>query len=206
MNPTFVPSYQQMQAAFNTIAQQQMYYQLQYNQFIIFCNTRGLNPNDQNSFSLFYQYMIANMVPPHNPPHNPPPPQPPHFIPPVGGNGSNNSEIYIKNTGLNEISPKPDNIYVNNFINNSQGMISLAFKGGNSYNDVILSIPGNISIREMFERYAQKLGLPPATLNSLQFLYNGSKIDTFSNEPVYSKLKSGINITVFDEREVIGAA
>ena len=67
MNPQFgaptlgIPSYQQMQAAFNSIGQQQqMWYINQYQQYQIFCQTRGLNSSDLNSFILFYQQMILN--------------------------------------------------------------------------------------------------------------------------------------------------
>ena len=116
MNPQFgapplgIPSYQQMQAAFNSIGQQQqMWYNNQYQQFQIFCQTRGLNPNDPNSFPLFYQQMISNInnqqphspqvFPPPQPPQVFPPSQPPQFFPPsststTSNNPSTSSTLY----------------------------------------------------------------------------------------------------------------
>ena len=59
----------------------------------------------------------------------------------------------------------------------------------------------------MFQRYVEKLGISQNALQgTLQFLYNGAKIDIFSNDLVCNHFKNGINITVFDESEVIGAA
>ena len=61
--PNFgIPNYDQMQAAFNSIGQQQqMWYNNQYQQFQIFCQTRGLNPSDPNAFNLFYNQLVSNM-------------------------------------------------------------------------------------------------------------------------------------------------
>ena len=262
MNPQFgvpnfgIPSYDQMRAAFNSIGQQQQQMWNQYQQFQIFCQTRGLNPNDQNAFNLFYNQLVSNMgqQPPQQPqvfsqpqqpqvfpqPQQPqifnqpqfpqvfPQPQPrpvfpqpqrsqtfpqpqnfipqiPHGIPPGQGGGNNANEPYIHGGDLHELPPKPDNSsYINQ---NPSDIINIAFKAGSRYNDVILTIPGNITIREMFQRYVEKLGISQNALQgTLQFLYNGAKIDTFSNDLVCNHFKNGINITVFDQSEVIGAA
>jgi len=262
MNPQFgvpnfgVPSYDQMKAAFNSIGQQQQQMWNQYQQFQIFCQTRGLNPNDQNAFNLFYNQLVSNMgqQPPQQPqvfsqpqqpqafpqPQQPqifnqpqfpqvfPQPQPrpvfpqpqrsqtfpqpqnfipqiPHGIPPAQGSGNNANQPYIHGGELHELQPKQDkSIYINQ---NPSDIINIAFKAGSRYNDVILTIPGNITIREMFQRYVEKLGISQNVLQgTLQFLYNGAKIDTFSNDLVCNHFKNGINITVFDQSEVIGAA
>ena len=261
MNPQFgvpnfgVPSYDQMRAAFNSIGQQQQQMWNQYQQFQIFCQTRGLNPNDQNAFNLFYNQLVSNMgqqsqqpqafPQPQQPQAFPQPQQPqifnqpqfpqvfpqpqqrpvfpqpqssqtfpqpqtfipqiPHGIPPDQGNGNNANNPYIRGGDLNELKPKPDkSSYINQ---NPSDIINIAFKAGSRYNDVILTIPGNITIREMFQRYVEKLGISQNALQgTLQFLYNGAKIDTFSNDLVCNHFKNGINITVFDESEVIGAA
>jgi len=271
MNPQFgvpnfgIPNYDQMKAAFNSIGQQQQQMWNQYQQFQIFCQTRGLNPSDQNSFNLFYNQLVSNMgqqqpqqpqvfSQPQQPqifnqPQQPqifnqsqfpqvfPQPQPrpvfpqpqqrsvfpqpqrsqtfpqpqnfipqiPHGIPPGQGSGNNANEPYIHGGDLHELHPKPDNSsYINQ---NPSDIINIAFKAGSRYSDVILTIPGNITIREMFQRYVEKLGISQNVLQgTLQFLYNGAKIDTFSNDLVCNHFKNGINITVFDQSEVIGAA
>ena len=264
MNPQFgvpnfgIPSYDQMRAAFNSIGQQQQQMWNQYQQFQIFCQTRGLNPSDQNSFNLFYNQLVSNIgqqqpqqpqvfSQPQQPqifnqPQQPqifnqpqfpqvfPQPQPrpvfpqpqqrsvfpqpqrsqtfpqpqnfipqiPHGIPPGQGGGNNANEPYIHGGDLHELHPKPDNSsYINQ---NPSDIINIAFKAGSRYNDVILTIPGNITIREMFQRYVEKLGISQNALQgTLQFLYNGAKIDTFSNDLVCNHFKNGINITVFDQ-------
>ena len=252
MNPQFgvpnfgVPSYDQMRAAFNSIGQQQQQMWNQYQQFQIFCQTRGLNPNDQNAFNLFYNQLVSNMgqqsqqpqafpqpqqpqifnqpqfpqvfPQPQQRPVFPQPqssqtfpqpqtfiPQIPHGIPPGQGNDNNANNPYIHGGDLHELKPKPDkSSYINQ---NPSDIINIAFKAGSRYNDVILTIPGNITIREMFQRYVEKLGISQNALQgTLQFLYNGAKIDTFSNDLVCNHFKNGINITVFDQSEVIGAA
>ena len=262
MNPQFgvpnfgIPSYDQMRAAFNSIGQQQQQMWNQYQQFQIFCQTRGLNPSDQNSFNLFYNQLVSNIgqQQPQQPqvfsqPQQPqifnqpqfpqvfPQPQPrpvfpqpqqrsvfpqpqrsqtfpqpqnfipqiPHGIPPGQGSGNNANEPYIHGGELHELQPKQDkSIYINQ---NPSDIINIAFKAGSRYNDVILTIPGNITIREMFQIYLEKLGISQNSLQgTLQFLYNGAKIDTFSNDLVCNHFKNGINITVFDQSEVIGAA
>ena len=212
--PFGIPNYQEMQSAFKIIQQQQqqqMWYQQQYNQFIIFCDSRGLNPNDQNSFTLFYQQMMGNVPASHNPyppQHQTQIVQPPIYNPPFsgGGNGTvsnNNNDIYIHDSGeLKEIPPNPDqSVYIGS---NQPKNINIMFKAGSNFGDVMLSIPENITVKEMFERYVQRLGFSLDLLKSLQFLYNGCKIDIYSNDLVSSKFKDGLNITVFDEREVIG--
>ena len=218
MNPQFgvpnfgIPSFQQMQAAFNSIEQQQkMWYNNQYQQFQIFCQTRGLNPQDQNSYKLFYQQMLSNMNNQqfHSPQIIPQPqtfiPQNPHGISPVQGRANNGNEPYIHGGDLHDLQPKQDkDVYINK---NQSEMINIAFRAGSRYENIILSIPGNITIREMFRRYVEKLGISYNALQTnLQFLYNGKKMDPFSDKLVCNELKNGINITVFDQAEVIGAA
>ena len=251
--PNFgIPSYEQMRAAFNSIEQQQqMWYNNQHQQFQIFCQTRGLNPNDQKAFNLFYNQLVSNMgqqqsqqpqqlqvfpqsqspqvfpqpqspqvFPQSQSPQNfyqphpsqvftqPHPfiPQIPHGIPPGQGNGNKVNEPYIHGN-LTEKLPRGDKtVYIKPDNKNASDIINIALRASSGLN-VILAIPSNLPIREMFKRYVEKLGLPYGYLgNDIQFLYNGNKVDPFSNEPVSSKFKNGINITVYDQAGVIGAA
>ena len=251
MNPQFgvpnfgIPNYDQMQAAFNSIGQQQMWYNNQYQQFQIFCQTRGLNHSDPNAFNLFYNQLVSNMghqqpqspqvfhqpqifpqpqqpqiFPQPQPPQNfyqphpsqvfPQPhpfiPQIPHGIPPGQGSGNKANEPYIHGN-LTEKLPRGDKtVYIKPDNKNASDIINIALRASSGLN-VILAIPSNLPIREMFKRYVEKLGLPYGYLgNDIQFLYNGNKVDPFSNEPVSSKFKNGINITVYDQAGVIGAA
>ncbi len=275
MNPQFgapplgIPSYQQMQAAFNSIGQQQqqMWYNNQYQQFQIFCQTRGLNPNDPNSFPLFYQQMISNInnqqphspqvFPPPQPPQVFPPSQPPQFFPPsqppqiipqpqppqiipqpqppqiipqpqppqiipqphqpfipqnphgiapIQRSSSGGNEPYVRQNMTEKIPRGDKTVYIKSDNQNASNIINIALKASSGLN-VILAVPSNLPVREFFKRYVEKLGLPYGYIgNDIQFLYNGTKVDPFSNEPVSSKFKNGINITVYDQAGVIGAS
>ena len=247
MNPQFgapplgIPSYQQMQAAFNSIGQQQqMWYNNQYQQFQIFCQTRGLNPNDPNSFPLFYQQMISNInnqqphspqvfppsqppqfFPPSQPPQIIPQPQPPQIIPqphqpfipqnphgiaPIQRSSSGGNEPYVRQNMTEKIPRGDKTVYIKSDNQNVSNIINIALKASSGLN-VILAVPSNLPVREFFKRYVEKLGLPYGYIgNDIQFLYNGTKVDPFSNEPVSSKFKNGINITVYDQAGVIGAS
>ena len=263
--PFGVPNYQEMQSAFKIIQQQQqqqMWYQQQYNQFIIFCNLRGLNPNDQNSFTLFYQQMTGQAAPPnpaynpspspsfnqphnppynpypsppfnqphnppynpspnpsfnqpHNPPYNPSPsssfnqPHNPPYNPPHSNPAVNQNEPYVHGELKEKLPRGEQTLYVKpdqNYNKNPSAFINISLKASSGLN-VILAVPGNITIHEMFKKYMDRLGLPYNYLGKdLQFLYNGNKIDPFSNQTVSSKFTNGINITVFDQGGVIGGS
>ena len=87
----------------------------------------------------------------------------------------------------------------------SPNLMNIAFKASSGLN-VILNIPGNITVKELFERYMNKIQLPLIHLwNDLQFLYNGTKVDPFSMNYVGAVFKNNITITVFDQGGVIGA-
>ena len=71
--------------------------------------------------------------------------------------------------------------------------------------DVHLALPGNTTINDMFKKYLDRLKLPYSHLGKdLIFLYNGKKIDPFSQLTIFPTLKNNINITVFDQGGVIG--
>ena len=80
---------------------------------------------------------------------------------------------------MNELKPKPDkSSYINQ---NPSDIINIAFKAGSRYNDVILTIPGNITIREMFQRYVEKLGISQNAQDNLMNAY-GSNISNLANQ------------------------
>ena len=130
-----------------------MWYINQYQQYQIFCQTRGLTSSDLNSFILFYQQMILNKG--HQQPlspHQPLIPQNPPFIA-----NNNGNERYIPERDLNDLSTEQDKeTYINK---NQSEMINIKFKSGSQYNDINLTIPENITISQMFKRYEEKLGI-----------------------------------------------
>ena len=185
----------------------------QYYQFISFCQQRNLNPNDQNALYLFFQQIsgvnpnpqppMPVGFPPHGPIYNPQPPHNP--VPSYSNNNDNANNVYVNDT-MKELIPRGDNTikYVSEN-KNAPNLMNINFKASTGLN-VIMTIPGNTTLKSLFEKYMDRLHLPQIYLgNEIQFLYNGMKVDPNSNELVCNKFKNGADITVFDQGSVIGA-
>ena len=185
----------------------------QYYQFISFCQQRNLNPNDQNALYLFFQQIsgvnpnpqppMPVGFPPHGPIYNPQPPHNP--VPSYSNNNVNANNLYVNDT-MKELIPRGDNTikYVSED-KNAPNLMNINFKASTGLN-VIMTIPGNITLKSLFEKYMDRLHLPQIYLgNEIQFLYNGMKVDPNSNELVCNKFKNNIFVTVFDQASVIGA-
>ena len=185
----------------------------QYSQFISFCQQRNLNPNDPNALYLFYQQIsgvnpnpqppIPFGYPPQGPIYNPQPPHNP--VPSYSNNNDNANNVYVNDTMV-ELIPRGDNTikYVSED-KNAPNLMNINFKASTGLN-VIMTIPGNTTLKSLFEKYMDKLKLPHIYLgNEIQFLYSGMKVDPYSNELVCNKFKNNIFVTVFDQASVIGA-
>ena len=111
---------------------------------------------------------------------------------------------YIK--GIKEILPRGDiEIYAEPIEKNAPNLMNIKIKSSSGF-IVNLTIPGNISLHEMFKRYMDRLKLPYSYLgNDLKFLFDGKLIDPFSNEPVSYRLRNNVFIIVFDQGGIIGA-
>ena len=185
----------------------------QYYLFISFCQQRNLNPNDQNALYLFFQQIsgvnpnpqppMPIGYPPQGPIYNPQPPYNP--VPSYSNNNDNANNVYVNDT-MKELIPRGDNTikYVSED-KNAPNLMNINFKASTGLN-VIMTIPGNTTLKSLFEKYMDRLHLPQIYLgNEIQFLYSGMKVDTNSNELVCNKFKNGVTITVFDQGSVIGA-
>ena len=277
-NQNNIPSFQEFQSAFNLINQQnnqrQLYFQMQHDQFLFFCQQRNLNPNDPNALKLFHQQISGgNSFPqqqaqpfysqppiqpgfpqpqiqpgfpqpnyqpgfPHNQiqsnfnynlnnninninninkiqpgfPHHQINSQPPHnpmnqFSSINTSNINSSNSVYLPGGNkMKEVLPRGDKtLYVEPEDKNAANLMNISFKASSGLN-VMIPIAGNAPIKTLFQKYMDKLKLPYNYLgNELQFLYNGNKIDPFSNELVSKKFKNNIFITVFDQGGVIGA-
>ena len=185
----------------------------QYYQFISFCQQRNLNPNDPNALYLFYQQIsgvnpnpqppMPVGYPPQGPIYNPQPPHNPYGNTNVKNN-VNAINLYVNDT-MKELIPRGDNTIKYVSEDNAPNLMNINFKASTGLN-VIMTIPGNITLKSLFEKYMDRLHLPQIYLgNEIQFLYNGMKVDPNSNELVCNKFKNGADITVFDQGSVIGA-
>ena len=212
------PTFQNTWAFFQQqmILQQQQQQQFQQNLFMQyqnFCQTRGLNPNDQNSLNLFYQQNQPN-IPVEN----------------TGSNQQNDNDNYIntniKKTDDKEIKPSKidpnepkyliprgeKTLYLNEMGgdklilgNQNPNIINITFSTSTGLR-IIISTPNNITINQLLKKYMDRLGLPMEHIDKdLTFLFNGGRIDPFSNELLSVNFKNNMCITVFDKAGVIGA-
>ena len=227
--------FQQMMQNQQMQQMQQMQMQMQQQQFMIFqqfmafqqfCNLRGLNPQNLNSFQFFLQQQNMGNLPVQQFPQPPvqqfpqppvqqfpqPPTQPPVFPQPRPPQQSQaGQQIYIgKEAEPTPLIPRSDAVISAPAKPNEQfntNLINISFKANTGLR-VIIAVPINITIGEMCRRYMERLNLPLMHLanGDVQFIFNGKRLDTNSLELVGSKFNNNINITVFDQGEVIGAS
>ena len=115
-------------------------------------------------------------------------------------NKTNNNDIYVKG----ELTPVlPRKSYNDNLIDNESNKIMNIILTKPTGGRIILALPGNTTINDMFKKYLDKLNLPYSHLGQdLIFLHNGKQIDPFSQLTLFPTFKSNITITVLD-REVV---
>ena len=146
----------QLQIQNLTQQMQQMIFYPQFNMYQQFCITRNLDPNDQNSFYLFYQQ------------------------------------------NFNETAPQPSD-------EKNKDKINIAFVATTGLR-VVLILNKNITFSEMIRKYMDKIGIPFKHVeeNDLIFIYNGEKIDPFSEEPLSHIYKNDVgSLTVIDAKKII---
>ena len=195
-------SYLEVWDAFIKINQQkqmqEMYILQQYNLFYNFCSLNGLNPMDYNSFVKFNYCVNGIIIPPS--PQTPFNNQPNNNIYQYGFNNCyNNDNGY--NNHLNS------NTNISNITNgkSTKDIIMNIFFKSSSGNTLLLTLPGNTTINDMFKKYLDRLSLPYSHLGKdLVFLYNGKSMDPFSQMTIFSTLKNNINITVLEQGGLIG--
>ena len=183
-------AFQQMMAQ----QQQNMMLQNQFQLYLQFCQINGLVVGHPNSFNLFFQQFLQQqtLLPSQIFPQ-----------PPV----QNNPNIYNNNSNnLQELIPRSDQtLYVNKSEASLPNKMNIAFKASSGLN-VIINVDKNVTISDMFKQYMDRIGLSYKYLgNEIQFLHDGTRVDPFSNAPVYSKFKNNQSIVVYDQGSIVGA-
>ena len=186
MNPNYYGSNQQIQK--NNLQEQWELFQKmqqmmpQYNEYIQFCTSNGLNPKDKNSFLLFKELDSHNTI----------------NIPSNTSRNNNQSHIY-KKTEMNKPKPRQNNIGYINPISKAQyhnDNINITFVLDNR-SFVKVSVPKETTIAAMIQKYFNQIGVH---LNhpkkEYQFLYNGREFDPSSYELVSSKFINNTKIIV----------
>ena len=181
-------AFQQMMAQ----QQQNMMLQNQFQLYLQFCQINGLVVGHPNSFNLFFQQFL----------------QPQIFPQPPVQNNLNMYNMYNNNNSnnLKELIPRSDQtLYVNKSEASLPNKMNIAFKASSGLN-VIINVDKNVTISDMFKQYMDRIGLSYKYLgNEIQFLHDGTRVDPFSNDPVYSKFKNNQSIVVYDQGSIVGA-
>ena len=181
-------AFQQMMAQ----QQQNMMLQNQFQLYLQFCQINGLVVGHPNSFNLFFQQFLQPQIFPQ---------------PPVQNNlNMYNNNLNNNSNNLQELIPRSDQtLYVNKSEASLPNKMNIAFKASSGLN-VIINVDKNVTISDMFKQYMDRIGLSYKYLgNEIQFLHDGTRIDPFSNDPVYSKFKNNQSIVVYDQGSIVGA-
>ena len=114
-------------------------------------------------------------------------------------NLQNNSSNPIK-----ELLPRDNK--TNTFVAASgPNIINIAFNASTG-NKLIITDNGSDTVEQLLIKYVDKLGLAHDVIgNAIMFLYNGSQIDTKSQETIANTFQNGASITVYDLNGIIGA-
>ena len=117
-------------------------------------------------------------------------------------NKTNNNDIYVKG----ELTPLlPRKSYNDNLIDNESNKIMNIMLTKPTGGRIILALPGNTTINDMFKKYLDKLQLPYNHLGKdLQFICNSKRVDPFSKSTIFSTFSDGILITVYKQGELLG--
>ena len=117
-------------------------------------------------------------------------------------NKTNNNDIYVKG----ELTPLlPRKSYNDNLIDNESNKIMNIILTKPTGGRIILALPGNTTINDMFKKYLDKLQLPYNHLGKdLQFICNSKRVDPFSKSTIFSIFSDGILITVYKQGELLG--
>ena len=201
-------NYNQIWMAFQGFQQQQMQqmmYQQLYLQYLQFCQFKNLNPNHQNSFTLFYQQNLGIMIPQPQPQYQhqpqPPQPKPKHKTqPPIK---DEDNEIYIKDDeNLKVIKPKTEkDLYFGNNQNKLNQEIIITFDLITRIDSIEVKVDKNIMLSALIQELFKKINVSYSNLDNFAFFYSGIKLNPHSKENILSKFGPSleVNIVVIEE-------
>ena len=210
-NYPFIPSFDQLAAAFRNIHQQQEKYFIQlFHEYQQFCLSRNLVEGDLNTLNFYYRNKFPIST---NPITNPNTISFPNSITnkntmPIPNNKnmqSTNSNIYI-NEPKSIFPRKVEELYEGPKGSEDQNLMNIAFLVPSGHK-VVFVVKGNTTVNELIIKYMSKLGLSYDYIKNreVEFLYGAQRIDPFSKVPISSVFINNIIIHVIERRIVIGA-
>ncbi len=166
-------------------------------------NMMNLNQNNMCQNNMFQQFLNANNINNFNPQNTNFNPQNMNFNPQnMNVNADQNEPKGVIEKG-DKFIQFTDNLGKTN--NNIMANIYLIASSGLK---VLLNVPEDITMKELFRLYVKKLGISPKHLGKdIIFIYNAETID-INEQKKFSQLVKGsttMTITVIDQNNVIGA-
>ena len=186
-NPTNQTS-MAFQAFLNQYHINPMIHQQLYFQYIQFCRTNNLNPNNQNFFNLFYHQIIIYSNNNHNNNNN---------------NNNNNKYFYFHNdNNLQEKKPKTEgDLYFGNKENKLLNEIHITFNLITRIDSIKLTVSKGLMLLDVIQKLFNAIRVHNSKLNKFAFFYSGNRLDPLSKTAISSIFGpvSQANVIVIEE-------
>ena len=229
MNPPYVgPNYNNLinnqtnqnwmafQAFLNLYHINPMIHQQLYLQYIQFCLTNNLNPNNQNFFTLFYQQIIMVNHPQHQT-------QSPNNVfnnniknNNINNNNNNNINYNNNNNNINndkyfyfhddnnlqEKKPKTEgDLYFGNKENKLLNEIHITFNLITRIDSIKLTVSKGLMLLDVIQKLFNAIRVHNSKLNKFAFFYSGNRLDPSSKTAISSIFGpvSQANVIVIEE-------
>jgi len=186
-NPTNQTS-MAFQAFLNQYHINPMIHQQLYFQYIQFCRTNNLNPNNQNFFNLFYHQIIIYSNNNYNNNNN---------------NNNNNKYFYFHNdNNLQEKKPKTEgDLYFGNKENKLLNEIHITFNLITRIDSIKLTVSKGLMLLDVIQKLFNAIRVHNSKLNKFAFFYSGNRLDPLSKTAISSIFGpvSQANVIVIEE-------
>ena len=181
-----------------------MIHQQLYLQYIQFCRTNNLNPNNQNFFNPFYQQIIMVNHPQHQtqPPNN-------FFNNNIKNynnnniNINNNDDFYIHDdNNLQENKPKTEgDLYLGNKENKLLNEIRITFNLITRIDSIKLTVSKGLMLPDVIQKLFNAIRVHNSKLNKFAFFYSGNRLNPLSKTTISSIFGpvSQANVIVIEE-------
>ena len=173
-------------------------------------NMMNLNQNNMCQNNMFQQFLNANNINNFNPQNTNFNPQNMNFNPQNMNFNPQNMNVNADQNEPKGVIEKGDKFiqFTDNLGKTNNNIMANIYLIASSGLKVLLNVPEDITMKELFRLYVKKLGISPKHLGKdIIFIYNAETIDT-NEQKKFSQLVKGsttMTITVIDQNNVIGA-
>ena len=173
-------------------------------------NMMNLNQNNMCQNNMFQQFLNANNINNFNPQNTNFNPQNMNFNPQNMNFNPQNMNVNADQNEPKRVIERSDKFiqFTENLGKTNNNIMANIHLIASSGLKVLLSVPKDITMKELFRLYVKKLGISPKHLGKdIIFIYNAETID-INEQKKFSQLVKGSNImciTVIEQNNVIGA-